>query len=279
MIYTLTWLAPVLEAAGLKVAEVPGWESRGRTEMGAVLGVMCHHTAGPRTGNMPSLDTLINGRPDLSGPLSQLGLGRDGTFYVVAAGLCNHAGDGVWQGLRTGNTNFVAIEAENTGLSNDTPWPDVQLDAYRRGVAAILSHVQRPAVFCVGHKEYATPPGRKDDPDFDMIGFRQAVTDIMTGVAPLPKLIPAIEPQSLAPEQTPRPTLRRGVTGDLVKIVQKACGVGQDGTFGAGTEAALREFQRNKNLVPDGIVGPKTWRALDAVAAETVSSTGVAIGQ
>ena len=129
MIYSLTWLASVLEGAGLKVAVVPGWEARGRAEMGSVLGVMCHHTATPRTGNMPTLQTLIDGRSDLPGPLSQLGLGRDGTFYVVAAGRCNHAGNGVWQGLTAGNSNFIGIEAENTGLPNDSPWPDVQLDA------------------------------------------------------------------------------------------------------------------------------------------------------
>jgi len=30
-------------------------------------------------------------------------------------------------------------------------------------------------------------------------------------------------------------------------------------------EARVREFQRRQSLVPDGIVGPKTWRALDEV--------------
>ena len=70
-----------------------------------------------------------------------LGIGRDGTYYVIAAGRCNHAGKGSWKGVTTGNSSFIGIEAENTGLSNDTPWPDVQMDAYRRGVAAILKHI------------------------------------------------------------------------------------------------------------------------------------------
>ena len=47
MIYSLTWLPGVLESAGLKVAPVDGWESRGRGDVGPTLGVMCHHTAGP----------------------------------------------------------------------------------------------------------------------------------------------------------------------------------------------------------------------------------------
>lgn len=36
-----------------------------------------------------------------------------------------------------------------------------------------------------------------------------------------------------------------------------------DGIFGHQTEAALREFQRNVGLTPDGTVGPSTLKALD----------------
>ena len=191
---SLTWLPAVLETAGLKVARVDGWESRGRGDVGRILGVLCHHTVGPRNGNMPSLRTLIQGRSDLPGPLSQLGLGRDGTYYVIAAGRCNHAGRGNWKGLTNGNTNFIGIETENTGGPDDSPWPPVQMDSYSRGVAAILRHVGRSADFCVGHKEYALPPGRKTDPDFEMSAFRESVAAIMNGVAPPPKLIPAAAP-------------------------------------------------------------------------------------
>ena len=164
MTHSLIWLPAVLKAAGLKVATVDGWESRGRGDVGPILGVICHHTAGPKDGNMPSLKILINGRAELHGPLAQLGLGRDGTYYVIAAGKCNHAGSGIWNGVTNGNANFIGIEAENTGRSDDFPWPDVQMDAYRRGVAAILTHIGREAEFCAGHKEYCVPQGRKPDP-------------------------------------------------------------------------------------------------------------------
>src|SRR5690348_10467069 len=139
MAFSLTWLPEVLEDAGLKVAEQPGWRTRGHGDIGQVRGVICHHTAGPAKGNMPSLRVVTEGRPDLSGPLAQLCLGRDGTFFVVAAGRAFHAGAGMWHGISSGNTSFIGIEAENTGLGE--PWPDVQMDAYRRGVAAILKKV------------------------------------------------------------------------------------------------------------------------------------------
>ena len=260
MSFELTWMPQTLLDAGLKVAEVPGWESRGRAGMGQVVGVMCHHTAGPRNGNMPTLRTLIEGRDDQPGPLAQLGLGRDGTYYVVAAGRCNHAGAGSWRGINTGNSSFIGIEAENTGVGE--PWPDVQIDAYQRGIAAILNHLGRPLEFCVGHKEWA--PSRKNDPSFEMAGFRTQVGLLMSGQATGRPQIPAVEVEPL-PGATPRRTLRRGDVSDLVKIVQTKCQVDADGLFGAATEAAVREFQRRAgDLVPDGIVGPKTWKRLDA---------------
>ncbi|MBV9957318.1 MAG: peptidoglycan-binding protein, partial [Acidobacteria bacterium] len=97
------------------MAEVPGWQNRGFGDVGRIFGVVCHHTVGPSTGNMPSLNTLINGRPAraaspghkaqraLPGPLAQLGLARDGTFFVIAAGRANHAGPGSFQGIVNGN--------------------------------------------------------------------------------------------------------------------------------------------------------------------------------
>ncbi len=61
-----------------------------------------------------------------------------------------------------------------------------------------------------------------------------------------------------------RPTLRRGDRGDLVKQIQMTLHLDADGTFGAATEAALKQFQRDNGLVPDGVAGPRTWAALDA---------------
>jgi len=255
----LIWLHEVLLNAGLRVAEVPGWKSRSAGRMGAVLGVMCHHTAGPRVGNMPSLETLKQGTARVPGPLAQIGLGRDGTCYLVSAGRCNHAGEGVWQSVTSGNSHFIGIEAENRGDGSE-PWLPLQLMAYHHAAAAILRAVNRSAAWCVGHKEFAKPPGRKIDPDFDMNGFRLQVQAILDGTLPPLQPVALVEPAGQR-----RATLYRGVDhGVLVQTLQRLLGLVPDGRFGPLTEAAVRRFQLARGLDADGIVGPLTWRALDA---------------
>jgi hypothetical protein len=263
MPHSLIWLPDVLKQVGLKVATVEGWEDRGTGPMGDVFGVICHHTGTQADGIMPTLNTLVRGRSDLRGPLSQLGLGRDGTFFVIAAGRANHAGTGVWRGIANGNGNFIGIEAENRGTASD-PWPLVQLDAYHRGVAAILKHIGQDAEFCAAHREYALPAGRKPDPLLDMNAFRDAVAAILDGTAAPPELIPLEEPTGPSAARG-RPTLRRGATGEHVRTLQRKLKIDPPGPFGPKTEAAVRAFQREHALVPDGIVGPKTWAVVDTL--------------
>jgi peptidoglycan hydrolase-like protein with peptidoglycan-binding domain len=61
--------------------------------------------------------------------------------------------------------------------------------------------------------------------------------------------------------------LRLGATGEEVKILQtglngKGYALVADGVFGPRTEAAVRQFQSDRGLQVDGIVGPQTWGAL-----------------
>ena len=53
--------------------------------------------------------------------------------------------------------------------------------------------------------------------------------------------------------------LSKGSRGELVKRLQAALNLVQDGIFGAVTEEAVKAFQKAHDLVPDGIVGEKTW--------------------
>jgi peptidoglycan hydrolase-like protein with peptidoglycan-binding domain len=67
------------------------------------------------------------------------------------------------------------------------------------------------------------------------------------------------------------PVVRRGSTGLAVRRVQKRLTLagydtgGVDGIFGTGTEAGVKALQSDTGLVQDGIVGPKTWDAIDAL--------------
>jgi putative chitinase len=57
-------------------------------------------------------------------------------------------------------------------------------------------------------------------------------------------------------------TLRRGSNGPLVQKLQAALGVATDGSFGPGTETALKAWQSKNGLTADGIAGPKTLAKL-----------------
>ena len=65
-----------------------------------------------------------------------------------------------------------------------------------------------------------------------------------------------------------RPILKLGSTGaDVTTLQQKLTTAGfnpgsTDGNFGAGTQTAVINFQKAKNLTADGIVGATTWAAL-----------------
>lgn len=186
----LTWLADVLRSAGLGVREIPGWQTRGHggfadRGVGGVLGVLCHHTAGPAAGLYPSEKVVVEGRPGLAGPLCNLGLDRAGTWIVVAAGQAWHAGSGSlpWCPAGQGNSRLIGVEAESTGTTAPNgDWTPAQRQSYPRGVAALLAHLQLSPSRAAGHKEWA--PGRKIDPAFlDMDQFRADVAHWMTAPA------------------------------------------------------------------------------------------------
>ena len=67
------------------------------------------------------------------------------------------------------------------------------------------------------------------------------------------------------------PVVRRSSTGLAVRRVQKRLTLagydtgGVDGIFGPATEAGVTALQRDRGLVVDGIVGPKTWDEIDAL--------------
>ena len=71
--------------------------------------------------------------------------------------------------------------------------------------------------------------------------------------------------------------LKVGSTGDLVKQLQTKLGVGNDGTFGPGTEKALKAWQQANGLTADGIAGPATLAKLGIVEASAPAATSAAV--
>lgn len=74
-----------------------------------------------------------------------------------------------------------------------------------------------------------------------------------------------------------KPTLRKGARGDNVRELQEDlnrlgydCGTA-DGVYGTKTKDAVARFQADNGLEADGIVGEKTWMALER--AETPAET------
>ena len=56
--------------------------------------------------------------------------------------------------------------------------------------------------------------------------------------------------------------LRKGLSGEPVRILQGRLGVTADGIFGAATDEALRKYQADNGLEVDGIAGPDTFTAM-----------------
>ena len=247
-------LERAVKRAGVKYRAQSGWRNRGRGTMGSIQSIMCHHTAGPASGNTPSLNVVTYGRPGLSGPLAQLFLARDGTVILVAAGRANHAGR--VSSNRYSNSHSIGIEAEATGVSS---WPAAQMDAYAKLCKALIDEFNLPVSRVIGHKEAAVPRGRKIDPNFSMNDFRKKVGGAKGGVSQ--------DSSSGGSTYTTvtgsTPLVKLYHKGEPVRRIQKAVGITVDGYYGPNTKNAVQAYQRARGLAADGIVGPKTWTAIN----------------
>lgn len=276
----LTDLADTLRGAGLQVVEVPGWRTRGHAPMTAVQAVICHHTAGPTGSDHASLDVVVNGRSDLAGPLANLFLERDGTWQVVAAGLAYHAG--AVRSPRWQNSRAVGIEAENDGKP-PLDWPDVQIESFAKGCAALVRRYGLTVGDVLGHKEVCAPVGRKPDPDFDMNAFRRRVAALLNPPTPPP---PVEEPHVITPEDrqdivrdlldalidnTATPAARDGIkVRDLLRNVHRwtlfgslTAPVGLIAYQAPGDTALWLDLGTSRREV-----SPAAWAAVEAAALE-----------
>lgn len=249
----LDWAAQVLKDAKLHVVEEDGWATRGTAFSRAPLGVILHHDASA-AGQIPEHPSvIINGRKGLPGPLSQWYLNRNGVWHVVASGKANHAGSGYYNGLNSGNSNLLGIEAANDGAGE--AWPEAQIASYVKGVAAILRQLGAPSLMAIGHKEWA--PSRKIDPSFDVDDFRARVKREMSEwLTPFPGVV---QQQTLACRGTAPRWIRQ-------KLMRLGYSVTVGDTFDENTSKAVKAFREKMKLKPEAAVDQPTWVWLSVLA-------------
>ena len=268
MAYALaTRLERAVKNAGVKYKKVSGWSSRGHGTMGSIQSIICHHTAGPASGNAPSLNVVAYGRPGLSGPLSQLFLARDGTVYLVAAGVSYHAGRVVSN--KYTNSHAIGIEAEATGTSS---WPAHQVNEYAKLCKALIKEFGLSTSRVVGHKEAA--PSRKIDPNFSMNDFRAKVGGAKGGVSSGGGTSgggsKSYESASAKHEVGSRVMGKYDGGSDVYWLQRRLYKLGYDidprfdKLFGPNVEKAVRAFQKDAKITVDGLAGKDTIAAAKA---------------
>ncbi len=228
--------------------------------------ITLHHTAGVHRPGIEDLDAyhyvidaagkVHPGRWPISANAGRLTTGR------YAAHTAN---------LNTGNIGVAVAAMHDADWANpraarwfpQTPQVDALVAhvaelADRHGIRAdrrtILTHAEVQITLGVRQRN-------KWDFDYDPYGLMDTRDPVRVGDM-LRGLIGAAMNGPDRPLPAPRRTLRRGDTGEDVRVLQAALGITADGQFGPKTDDRVRAFQRRHELLPDGVVGPLTWAAL-----------------
>jgi len=210
-------------------------------------GMCIHHVAGV-------LDNLVS-IFDSRNVSTQYGVGLFGLIRQYV-----DEDDQSWAtGTALGNNDFINIELSNSGGAPNWPISDLVINktidlvaeiAHRKCIYPLI-----PGVNFRQHKSFvATYCAGRAGEALEIIA-REANRIIEANGAPVAhSLLPA--------GAASYPIVRRGSTGDYVRIVQRAVASPADGIFGLVTEAAVGSYQAKRKLVADGIVGPATWTAI-----------------
>ena len=128
-----------------------------------------------------------------------------------------------------------------------------------------------PMVFCkaVMDFEKAHAEADKETPETAPVTLApsHSVSDIPTVKVPTNPVVVKEPVKAAAPAgklvKTPLEVyLKKGSKGEDVKYLQQQLGLPIDGSFGQTTHNAVVVLQKKHKLTADGIVGPKTWKAI-----------------
>lgn len=192
-------------------------------------------------------------RPSNNGPVSA-SAHRDGSWHVTPSGRLGLAADLNWEtsaGVRNNPTEWrhlatVAHEALRRGFSITFPKTATQYVAGHSGSNLHL-HI--------------------DCGSYSRIDNREG--DLLTANIPGATFLRYAHKPAAVKHPATR-ALRSGDRGARVETLQRRLNLlyplysdlAPDGVFGLRTAAVVREFQKRRGLVVDGIVGPKTAHAL-----------------
>ena len=290
-----------LKAEGVKVIEVGDWRTHNRAGHGAwgpVHGVMIHHTVTKGTAN--TVQIVRDGYAALPGPLCHGMIAKDGKVHLVGYGRANHAGLGDPDVLAAviaerrpaaddeatvdGNRAFYGFECENLGDNKD-PWPEEQIDAIVRTIAALCrAHGWGPRS-ALRHLDWQ--PGKVDPrgPGMDWNAVLDRVTARLGTTPPkttLPKPSkPVVDLSKLVAAARSNPSAAgTPVTYSGVRTVEAAlvdagllAKTYSDGHYGSATVTAYAKWQRHlgyTGTAADGIPGRASLTRLGDLHGFTV---------
>lgn len=173
-------------------------------------------------------------------------------------------------GTNTGNKSSHGIFCF-AGPNN--PFTDQEKVGFREAVAFIAAHApaeDRAIPHSDWHSTQCCGDARRD--------WVRSGMPLPTSTPSTPSTTPATSPPPAKVSAfgdwptRKKPAIRNGSTGVLTRylqdvIKQRAGGdIKVDGDFGPHTEKRVKDLQRVFGLKADGIVGPKTWKAVDYLA-------------
>jgi hypothetical protein len=188
--FTLEWAAEARRLGAIVEFET-GWESRGNGTSADYEGGIVHHTAflSSQSNPYPARGTLLNGRPNLPGPLCNVAgpwCPVDAPrLIVVSANPANHAGASGGRSMgplpvtSLFNKRVFGLEIDYAGL---VPMSDGQYRAALIFTRALANVLQRSVEYVRAHMETSVTgkwdPGHANGKTYDMAAFRQSAANL-----------------------------------------------------------------------------------------------------
>lgn len=261
-----------------------------------------NHTTESPAGSIDGVIALFKSQPCYCPHfcIDPLGSGRRVQF--IPWGWSAAALRGGAQGYETNRGRSVQVEivgraAETQGWPDDALWQvaDLIADCIIDGVPINLDNVPDDASLSgtlatmdapqrMGWEQWKLFDGvtahvrvpNNDHWDAGRLDGRKVAAfakQILAGVGRTVVPRPPTQPLPPAPTAPQVGYISKGMTGGIVKFAQDLlvglgynCG-GADGIFGFQTEQAVIQFQKDKGLVADGVIGPQTNAAISAAYA------------